>query len=446
MTIPLGVHCRPTYPAPPPARADVVVIGGGIIGVTAALYAARRGLRVALVEKGRVGAEQSGRNWGWIRVQGRDEAEIPLVLEAQRLWVDLDAEAQGATGLARHGVLYLANTPRDTARHEAFLTLAERHDLTTRMLTRAEVDAMFPGHRGDWRSALWTPTDSRAEPFTAVPAIARLAERAGATLHEGCAARALDIAAGRITGVITEHGRIACDQVVLAGGAWSSLFLAAHEVRLPQLSVRATVAATEPLPDIFAGNATDARFAFRRRGDGGYSLAPGDFHEFPIGPDALRHFGKWVRTWAEDPWSTRLIPAAPAGYPDGWTTPRRWDPDRASPFEQHRTLDPRPHAARVERIRADFQRAFPMLPPVRIRSAWAGMIDSLPDIVPVIDRVAAIPGLIAATGMSGHGFGIGPGVGRVLADLLAGNAPGHDLARFRFDRFGGARPALGPAL
>ena len=305
---------------------------------------------------------------------------------------------------------------------------------------------MFPGHRGDWRSALWTPTDQRAEPFQAVPAIARLAERAGATLHEGCAARALDISGGRITGVVTEAGRIACDQVVLAGGAWSSLFLAAHGVRLPQLSVRATVAATEPLPEMFAGNATDSRFAFRRRADGGYTLAPGDFHEFLIGPDSFRHFGQWVRTWAEDPWSTRLVPAAPGGYPDGWTTPRRWDADRTSPFERHRTLDPRPHAGRVERIRADFQRAFPGLPPVRIKAAWAGMIDSLPDIVPVIDRVAQVPGLIAATGMSGHGFGIGPGVGRVLADMLAGHAPGHDLTRFRFDRFGGARPARGPGL
>jgi len=424
----------------------VVVIGGGIIGVTAALYTARRGLKVALVEKGRVGAEQSGRNWGWIRVQGRDEAEIPLVLEAQRLWAELDAEAQGTTGLARHGVMYLANTPKDTARHEAFLTLAATYDLTTRMLTRAEVDAMFPGHRGNWRSALWTPTDQRAEPFTAVPAIARLAERAGATLHEGCAARALDVAAGRITGVVTESGRIACNQVVLAGGAWSSLFLAAHGVRLPQLAVRATVAATEPLPDIFPGNAADSRFAFRRRADGGYTLAPGDFHEFLIGPDSFRHFGQWVRTWAEDPWSTRLVPAAPAGYPDGWTTPRRWDADRESPFERHRTMDPRPHAGRVDRIRADFQHAFPALPPVRIKAAWAGMIDSLPDIVPVIDRVASIPGLILATGMSGHGFGIGPGIGRVLADLVAGRAPGQDLTRFRFDRFGGARPARGPAL
>jgi glycine/D-amino acid oxidase-like deaminating enzyme len=235
--------------------------------------------------------------------------------------------------------------------------------------------------------------------------------------------------------------------VVLAGGAWSSLFLAAHGLRLPQLSVRATVAATEPLPDIFPGNATDQRFAFRRRADGGYTLAPGDFHEFLIGPDSFRHFGQWVWTWAEDPWSTRLVPAAPGGYPDGWTTPRRWDADRISPFERHRTLDPRPHRGRVERIRADFQRAFPQLPPVRIRAAWAGMIDSLPDIVPVIDPVAQIPGLIAATGMSGHGFGIGPGMGRVIADLVTGRAVGHDLSRFRLSRFTDGSPIRpGPSL
>ena len=75
------------------------------------------------------------------------------------------------------------------------------------------------------------------------------------------------------------------------------------------------------------------------------------------------------------------------------------------------------------------------------------MIDTMPDVVPVIDACAALPGLWIGTGLSGHGFGIGPGVGRVLAALVAGEAPGHDLARFRLSRFSDGSPIrLGPAL
>jgi glycine/D-amino acid oxidase-like deaminating enzyme len=96
---------------------------------------------------------------------------------------------------------------------------------------------------------------------------------------------------------------------------------------------------------------------------------------------------------------------------------------------------------------AEFQAAFPALGTVALKSVWGGMIDTMPDVVPVIDRVAAVPGLVVATGLSGHGFGIGPGVGRVVADLVAGNAVGHDLSRFRLSRFSdGSKIVPGPSL
>jgi glycine/D-amino acid oxidase-like deaminating enzyme len=98
-------------------------------------------------------------------------------------------------------------------------------------------------------------------------------------------------------------------------------------------------------------------------------------------------------------------------------------------------------------VQDSFARAFPALGRPQLRTSWAGMIDTMPDVVPVIDRVAAIPGLTIATGLSGHGFGIGPGMGRVVADLVAGNPTGHDLHRFRLARFSdGTRIAPGPSL
>jgi glycine/D-amino acid oxidase-like deaminating enzyme len=447
LSAPITAATPPEHADPPPARVRVVVIGGGVIGVMAAWHLARRGLSVALCEKGVVAGEQSSRNWGWIRQQGRDPAELPIMIESSRMWDDLPAQAGADLGFRRTGVLYLARSEKDQAAHERWMEHARAHQLDTRLLTAQQVADMIPlATAGKWIGGLWTASDGRAEPALAVPALARALARSGATVHEHCAVRALDITAGRVAGVVTERGRIACDAVVLAGGAWSSLLARAHGVEIPQLSVRATVAATEPLPEIFAGNAADSDFAFRRRLDGGYTIAAGGFHELFLGPDAFRRFGKFVPQLRADPFGTRCLPAAPRGYPDGWFTPRRWSPDAPSPFEAMRVLDPRPNRGAVDRTRRRFAAAFPQLGLPAIRTAWAGMIDTMPDIVPVVDH-APLPGLVIATGMSGHGFGIGPGIGRVVADLVTGRAPGHDLTRFRFGRFTDGSPIeLGGAL
>ncbi|WP_413855819.1 NAD(P)/FAD-dependent oxidoreductase [Albidovulum sp.] len=446
MTFPIRADNPATFTGPLPEAADVVVIGGGVIGVMTAWFLARRGVKVVLCEKGRIAGEQSSRNWGWVRQQGRDPAELPIMIEAMAIWKGLSAEAGADLGFRQTGVLYLANKPADLARYEGWMVHARAHGLDTRMVTASEVAAMLPNAAG-WLGGIWTASDARAEPWIAVPRIATALAARGVAIREDCAVRALDIAGGRIAGVLTERGRIRADRVVLAGGAWSALLARAQGIGLPQLSVRATVAATEPLPEVWTGAAADSHFAIRRRADGGYTLAPGHFHEFFIGPDAFRNLWAFRAQILSDLSGTRFLPAAPKHYPDAWGTPRRWSPDGESPFERVRVLDPAPNRAEIERLRTRFAAAFPALGKPAIRTAWAGMIDTMPDVVPVIDHAAALPGLTIATGMSGHGFGIGPGVGRVVADLVAGLAPGHDLARFRLARFSdGSRIELGPAL
>ncbi|MFO1175666.1 MAG: FAD-binding oxidoreductase [Paracoccaceae bacterium] len=443
---PISLAAPARFSAPPPAQADVVVIGGGVAGVMTAWYLARAGQKVALCEKGRIAGEQSSRNWGWIRKQGRDPAELPLMIEAQAIWQGLEAEAQADFGYRQAGVLYIANGADDMAQYEAWMTHARAHGLDTRLLGRAELESMLPNRAG-WVGGLLTPSDGRAEPWAAVPALAAALARTGGSVHEDCAVRALDLAAGRVAGVVTEKGRIHADRVVLAGGAWSSLLMRAHGVSLPQLAVRATVTATVPLDFAFDGAAADNHFAFRKRQDGGLTLTPGAAHDFAVGPDAFRHFLAFLPVLRKDWRSTRLHPAAPSGYPDAWGTPRRWDADRESPFERMRILDPAPNLSFIEMIRDRFAQAFPQVGRPAIATAWAGMIDTMPDVVPVIDHVAALPGLTVATGLSGHGFGIGPAVGRVTADLAMGRAPGHDLSRFRLSRFtDGSEIVIGPSL
>lgn len=440
------------FSAPLPASADVVIIGGGVIGVFSALYLARAGQRVVLIEKGRVAGEQSSRNWGWIRQHGRDRAELPIMMEANRLWGEVDQETGGKTGFKRAGVCYLASSEKKLASRESWLEIAREHQLDTRMLSKAEVNDLIDrsganGEAHQWVGASYTPSDARAEAWQAVPAIAELAEHEGVTIIEDCAARTLDESGGTIAGVHTEQGYIECEQVVLAAGAWSSVFAKRHGINIPQLSVRSTVCQTDELPDVFGGNAADEKIAFRRREDGGYNLAGGANHDLFVGPDAFRHFFKYLPVAAEHLPDTTFRFAAPKGYPDSWTLPRRWQPDEQSPFERMRVLNPAPNAKQVELIRANFAKRFPKIGRPKIKHAWAGMIDSMPDVVPIVDRTEEIPGLIIATGMSGHGFGIGPGFGKVIAAMVQDKPSGHDISRFRIGRFtDGSKLEPGPSI
>lgn len=443
---PINRQSPAQFSAPPPHAADVVVIGGGIAGVMTAWFLRKAGQKVVLCEKGRIAGEQSGRNWGWIRQQGRDPSELPMMLEALRIWRGLQAEAGADIGFRETGILYIANGPDDMARYEAWLVHARAHGLDTHLLSKAELQARLPNAAG-WVGGLLTPSDAQAEPWAAVPALATAAARMGVSVHEDCAVRALDLAAGRVAGVITEKGRIRADRVVLAGGAWSSLLARAHGIGLPQLLVRATVTATVPLDFPFDGAARDGHFAFRKRQDGGLTLTPGVLHDFWIGPDAIRHLRAFLPVLRKDWRSTKLHLAAPRDYPDAWGTVRQWDAGQESPFERMRILNPDPNLAFIEQIRDQFAAAFPQIGRPTIAGAWAGMIDTMPDVVPVIDHVAALPGLTIATGLSGHGFGIGPGVGRVTADLVMGRDPGHDLTRFCLSRFtDGSEMIIGPSL
>lgn len=432
---------------PLPAACDVVVVGGGVAGVMIAWQLAQRGQKVVLCEKGRIAGEQSSRNWGWIRQQGRDLSELPIMIESLAIWKSLAQEHGDALGFRQTGVQYLARTEAEMEGFENWMRPARDLGLDTVMQSAADVRRTIKGSKAPWVGGLLTPSDARAEPWVAVPLLAETASRLGVVIRESCAVRRLDRQAGRICGVVTEHGRIACSQVVVAGGAWSSLFLRAEGVALPQLSVLASVAATEPMAEVYAGNAADDRFAFRRRADGGYTIAPGSSHDFFIGPDAFRNFKAFMPVLRKDFRSTHFRPAAPADFPDGWRTRRRWSADEPSPFEKMRILSPKPNMATLAAVKDEFAAAFPDLGRPNLRKAWAGMIDTMPDVVPVLDRVAQIEGLVVATGLSGHGFGIGPGIGRVVADLVCGNAVGHDLARFRLARFSdGSRIAPGPAL
>jgi glycine/D-amino acid oxidase-like deaminating enzyme len=427
-----------------PASTGVVVIGGGIIGTSAALHLARQRIGVVLCEKAYVACEQSSRNWGWCRQAGRDPREMPLIVESLRLWRELERLRGNPTGFRPCGVMYVAESESDEARFAQWLDMARPFDIGARLARGTELDSLMPGAQRAYRCALHVPTDGCAEPQHATPAIARAAQAAGALVLAPCAVRGLELAAGRVKGVVTERGRIGCETVILAAGAWSSLFCASLRVRLPQLKVLASVMRTAPL----AGPDTCTLLgdlAYRRRQDGGYTIARGTGHVVPLVPDSMRFFREFWPTLRRE--SASMKPRLNALSRFELATPRRWALDGVSPFEKLRVLDPAPNATLNREAWEAMVRLYPAFRDLAVVQQWGGYIDVTPDVVPYIGPVTRVPGLIIATGFSGHGFGIGPGAGRLAAEMAMGQEHLVDAAAFRLDRFSDGSPLmLGPDI
>ncbi|MGC2201757.1 MAG: FAD-binding oxidoreductase [Stellaceae bacterium] len=416
-----------------PEQADVVIVGGGIIGTSTALFLAQKGVRAVLCEKGHIAGEQSSRNWGWCRKMGRDPRELPLIIESLRLWQGMNELVQAETGFRQAGIMYLAENQPELEHFQAWLDHARQYQLDTRLISRSEATELMPGLTGNWAGALYTASDGKAEPQMAAPAIAEAARRNGAALVTQCAVRGIETQAGHISAAMTEKGRIACDRVVLAGGAWSRLFCGNLGIELPQLKVLATVMRTQPLdggPEI---SASGGLFGFRKRMDGGYTVATLGVRTIDLVPDNFRLFFEYLPA-VRLHWK-KLRFRVGRRWIEEWRMPRRWGLDERSPFEAVRVLDPEPDPFVVDRARAATAAAFPVFRRATVAEAWGGMIDVMPDAIPVISPVDNLPGLFIATGFSGHGFGIGPGAGKLVADMVAGDATLVDPAPFRLTRF-----------
>lgn len=416
-----------------PPSADVVVIGGGIAGVTTALSLAERGISVVLCEKGMVAGEQSSRNWGWVRNMGRDPRELPLMIESMRLWDKLHQRLGGQLGFRRAGIAYLCSDERELAKRAAWLPHAAPYQLDTRVIAADELASLVPGSAKKWIGALYTHSDARAEPSRAVPAFAKHAQELGATILTKCAVRGIETTAGRISAAITERGSVRCSAVVLAGGAWSRLFCRNLGLTLPQLKVLASVMQVENVANGPETAALGSGFAFRKREDGGYTVANGSTHMADIVPDSFRFLSQFLPLLRIEWRGVKL--RVGRHFVEEALLPNQWQLDKTSPFERVRILDPEPAHPLLAAALSNLQSAFPAFKDAVIGHTWAGLIDATPDVIPVISPVNSLPGFYIATGFSGHGFGIGPGAGRLMADLVTGAPPLVDPTPFRFGRF-----------
>lgn len=408
-----------------------MIVGGGIIGCTTAFYLASRGISVALVEKGYIACEQSSRNWGWCRLQNRDVHEMPLAVISMQLWDKLASEIGEDVGFRRCGLRYATDDEASLAQWESWRPVAKEFGVDTRMVTAREAAEFIPQTRRKWLGGLISVNDGKGEPAIAAPRIAKGARQRGATIHQQCAARALDLANGRVVGVHTEKGYIRTNAVLCAAGAWASRFLRPHQITFPQASVRQTALRTKPTVNV--GEALYCPdFAMTRRLDGSYTLAISGRAAIEITPQGLRFAREFMPQFLK---RLKMVTvrvgksfvSGPESLPALLTNNERI-------FERNKVLDPEPMDWLVRRMLENVRGTFPELANVEVDSIWGAFVDCTPDAKPVISKVEQAEGLFLAAGCSGHGFGLGPGVGFLSSQLISGDTPCVDPSDFRLSR------------
>lgn len=376
-----GDAADPREPLPP--RADVVIVGGGIMGLALAYELGRRGRTDVLVlEGGYLNAGASGRNGGGVRAQWSTPTMIRLARRSlalcERFAVDLGVNVW----FRRGGYLFLAPTGEQVARIEKTAALQRAHGLATRVISPAEAMGVVPDLAPTaCLAAAWNPDDGVVFPWPFLWGYAERAEAMGARVRTFTAVTGFETAGGRIAAVRTDRGRVACDTVVNAAGAWSKEVAALAGVALPNRPTRHEILVSEPLKPwldpLVSVLGSGLYFSQSQRGElvGGM----GD-------------------------------PAEPEGVVQGSTL----------------------------RFLARFARAatavVPRLAGVKVIRQWAGCYDVTPDNNPVLGP-AGLENFLQLSGFVGHGFMMAPAVAELYADWLTGRGRDELFERFTVDRF-----------
>lgn len=377
-----------------PQSASVVIIGGGVVGVSAAFELAKAGVSdVVLLDKGSLGSGSTCKAAGGVRAQFSDPLNIALGARGLETFENFGQKFGQEIDFHQVGYLFLLNKPEHVAAFEANVALQRDLGVDSRMISVGEAAEMSPlidteGLLG----AAYSPRDGHCTPESVVLGYATAARRAGATLLPNCAATGVDVQDGRITAVRTAAGTIRADAVICAAGPWSRQVGEWVGVELPVTPMRRQILVTEPMPD----------------------LAPDT--PFTIDFDTSFYFhgeGRGLLIGMSDPDET---PGFKMGRDDAW----------------------------LSGLGDVMERRTPSLAGVGISGGWAGLYEMTPDHNALIGRSEQIEGFLYATGFSGHGFLMGPAVGEVLRDLYLDLPPFVDVFSLRADRFESAdvRPEL----
>ncbi|MFG2583364.1 NAD(P)/FAD-dependent oxidoreductase [Streptomyces malaysiensis] len=368
-----------------PASADVVIIGGGVMGASIAFHLAEAGVtNIVVVERGDLGRGSSGKPIGGVRAQFSDPLNIELGSRSLRAFEEFPHRPGADIRLDTVGYLFLLDSERQVSDFAAGVGLQNSLDVPSRMIGPEHAQRLCPYLSTDGLvAAAYSPADGHARPGLVVQGYAAAAARAGVTIATRTAVRGMDTAGDRVVGVHTSHGRIACSAVICAAGAWSARIGDMVGVHLPVRPVKRQLAFTAPL------------------------APPAPRIPFTIDFSSTAYFHN-----SDD---GLLLGLSDPGQAEGFDT--TWTPEW---LELFRT---------VARHRA------PALADMETAGGWAGLYEVTPDHNALIGRSGELPNFLYAAGFSGHGFLQAPAVGEVVRDLYLEREPFTDVSPLSADRF-----------
>ena len=364
---------------------------------------------------------------------------MPLANLAKKQWFGYGDRFGSDITVRRGGNILLLSDDDELAVQQEWqreATARYPDEIDARILRGRELNDLIPGADRRFVGALHQPSDGSAEPTHAVPLIAKGARAEGVQVFAPVAVRGIETAGGEIHSVVTELGEVRTKRVVLAGGAWSRMFLGNLGVDLPQQGV------ASPMMRVRGGTAMQGAGmggdgAWREEVGGTYSIGATS-HVIPVTLDSFRvlpAFLPALKQLVGDLPNSPLKLRIGSDLISSLRTPRRWSNGEVTEFERVRMLTGRPLPGAGESSLAAIQELFPDLRNAQIIERWAGIIDATPDYTSVISEVPQIPGLVLNTGHGAQGFSFGPGAGLLAAQIVAERAPSIDLAPFRFERF-----------
>ncbi|MFD7997982.1 NAD(P)/FAD-dependent oxidoreductase [Streptomyces mirabilis] len=371
---------------------DVVVVGAGMVGAACALYAARAGLDVALVDRGPVTGGTTGAGEGNLLVSDKEPGpELDLALLSGRLWADLAEELGEAFEYEAKGGVVVAATPEGLTALETFAAGQRAAGVEAVPVGADQLHALEPHLAPGLAGAVHYPQDTQVMPALAA---AHLVRASGARLLTGrTVTEVLRAADGAVRGVRTDRGDLHAPVVVNAAGTWGAEVAALAGVFLPVLPRRGFVLVTEPLPR-------------RVR----HKVYAADYVADVASDSAALGTSPVVEGTAAGP---ILVGASRerVGFDRSFSLPA------------------------VRALAAGATRLFPFLADVRALRTYLGFRPYMPDHLPAIGPDPRVPGLFHACGHEGAGIGLATGTGRLIAQAVAGGTPDLDLTPFRPDRF-----------